>query len=51
MNKLTYNASNYQRSTREIEGCDSKVILLNCGGCQTNRKNDNSELKTIIAEL
>ena len=42
-NKLTYNASNYQRSTREVEGGDSKVILLNCGGgCQSNKRSDNS---------
>ena len=51
-NKLTYNASNYQRSTREVEGGDSKVILLNCGGgCQSNKRSDNSQIRTIIAEL
>ena len=50
-NKLNYSAANY-RNTREVDSGDSKVILLNCGGgCQSNRRNDNSEIKAIISEL
>ena len=42
-NKFSYNASNYQRNTQDAGGCDSKVVLLNCGGgCKSTKRTDNT---------
>ena len=49
--KFTASASNYQRAAKESTGCDcdSKVIMMNCGG--SNTRSNNFELKAIIADL
>ena len=50
--KLTYNASRYQRNTQKEHGeceCETRVVMGCSNGCSCNKKSDNSELKIIVA--
>jgi hypothetical protein len=31
--------------------CDSKVVLIGCGGCSSKSRQNNFELKSIISDL
>lgn len=47
--KLTSNSSTpYQQASH---CCDSKVVLVGCGGCPSKGRQNNAELKAIISEL